>query len=134
MPRDNYPSCIWFSMSMRCSLSVPRIPEEFDWQTGREDTRKWKRPIRSILRARRPANDKQRLAHDPMGREARDMVQVDFRPACSLQKACKSLQKGYDPPVRRDMEQNGFTAGTEHRRADSKSLIGNISSDRLEKR
>ncbi|KOC65593.1 hypothetical protein WH47_00563, partial [Habropoda laboriosa] len=100
-----------------------------------------KRPIRSILRARCTANGKKHLAHDPTGREHCDMAQVDFRPACFLQKSRKKPAKRLQRSVVRrergsNREQNG--PGCQDRGGesdvDSKSPIGNIAFDVFEKR
>lgn len=66
-------------------------------------TRKWKRPIRSILRAR--WNDKESLAHDPMDCEPCDMDQVEFSATVFLTKDRKKPAKRLQWSASREREE-----------------------------
>lgn len=83
--------------SFVCFLStIPHVPlprTQLDEFSIGYYTRKWKRPIRSILRARCSANDKESLAHDPMDCEPCDMDQVEFSATVFLTKDRKKPAK-----------------------------------------
>ncbi|KOX72536.1 hypothetical protein WN51_03068 [Melipona quadrifasciata] len=69
---------------LRAKQLLRAKPEQLNTKTSRlangyyGPAQKWKRPSRSILRVRSPANDKEYLAHDSMDREVCDMDQIRF--------------------------------------------------------